>query len=361
MFPEKTTNALNQAVTMTYYGIDSTPLNNEAGLQGLWGQEASTTDANNQTAYNTFDVFGRPASAISPIDSVPYPTDQKTYFYQSNYFEVKDTARVTNGSKTTISTSSFYDGLGRLIETKSLGPNAGQYIATSQTVYDNRGLPLTKYTPYFTNNSLDTLDSINTSNPKFIFTYDWMGRVLTKTNPDSTYSSIAYNQWTTTTTDENGHMQQSTNDAFGRLVQKQEFLGADGRSPFYPAVAPTVYATTTYMYNPRGNLVSVKDTQYNLTTITYDNLGRKIALNDPDMGNWQYVYDNNSNLIAQEDSKGQVISFSYDALNRLKNKTDGITGPIVNLPGLALQSPTFNVSYNFDDTTQSYGIGRLGI
>lgn len=360
LFPVQTKNALNQNVTMTYYGIDAVPLNNGNGLQGLWGQERSKTDANNQTAYTTYDIFGRPSTSISPLDSVALPTEQKSYNIQSNYIAVTDTARVTNGSTATISTVSYYDGLGRLIETKSLGPTSGQYIVSGQTVYDDRGLPVTKYLPHFTTNNLNTMDSIDTTVPSSQAIYDPMGRVKTKTNPDGTYSSVTYNQWTTTTTDENGHMQQSFVDAFGRLIQKEEYTGADGRSPNYSAATYTLYATTSYSYDPKGNLTSVMDAHNNVTSITYDNLGRKIGMNDPDMGKWQYGYDGNGNLIWQQDAKSQVISFKYDALNRLINKTDAISGPIVNLPNLTSQAATFNVNYNFDDLTQSFGIGRLG-
>src|SRR5208283_3732280 len=149
-------------------------------------------------------------------------------------------------------------------------------------------------------------------------------------------------------------------DAFGRLVQKQEFMGADGRSPYYPFSTFNLYATTSYVYDVRGNLTTVTDAHNNVTTINYDNLGRKIGMNDPDMGQWHYGYDGNGNLIWQQDAKGQVISFQYDGLNRLKNKTDAISGPIVNLPNLTPQPATFNVNYNFDLLNQNYGIGRLG-
>jgi len=364
MFPVKTTNALNQTNTMAYYGIDGTPLNgtpvsNGNALQGLWGQEMSKTDANNQTAYTTYDVFGRTATIISPLDSVQSPTEEIDYAILGNFVQVVHIFRVVSCLTTTHSFS-YYDGLGRLYETKDLGPIAGQYIVSGQTEYDSRGLPVKKYLPYFTSNYLSVMDDIDPTKPNSQVSYDPMGRIVTKTNPDGTYSSVTYNQWSTTTTDENGHMEQSTVDAFGRLIQKQEYMGADGRSPNYPSSPYVLYATTNYFYDNSGNLVSVTDAHNNTTSISYDNLNRKIAMNDPDMGSWKYVYDGNSNLIAQEDAKGQVISFNYDALNRLINKTDAITGPIVNLPGLTNHAATFNVNYNFDDLTQSYGIGRLG-
>ena len=362
MFPVQTINALKQSNTMTYYGVDSTPLDDGNGLQGLWGQGRSKTDANNQTAYTTYDALGRPLTSISPLDSIALPSQQKSYNIQPSYIEITDTTRVDSGSSSTISATSFYDGLGRLVESKSPAPTVAQgYIVSGQTVYDNRGLPTIKYLPYFTNNDLNTLDAINASIPSAQQSYDPMGRVLTKTNPDGTYSSTAYNQWTTTTTDENGHQQVSFVDAFGRLVTKQEYTGADGRSPYYPKAPYVLLATTTYGYNPRGNLVSVRDNNNNLTSITYDNLGRKIAMNDPDMGSWSYGYDNNGNLQWQKDAKGQIITFSYDALNRLSNKTDStLKASYPNLTVANPQPPTFNVKYNFDDQSQNYGIGRLG-
>ena len=130
----------------------------------------------------------------------------------------------------------------------------------------------------------------------------------------------------------------------------------------YPSSTYTYLCTTTgYSYDPQGDLTSVMDAHNNVTTITYDNLGRKIGMNDPDMGKWQYGYDGNSNLIWQQDAKGQVISFKYDALNRLINKTDGITSDLLLIcPVYQQQAATFNVNYNFDDKTQSFGIGRLG-
>ena len=360
MLPEATVNALNQYVWMYYYGIDSIPLNDGHGLQGLWGQEKAKSDANNQIAYISYDVFGRPIASISPLDSAALPTEQKSYNIQPTYMAITDTARVTSGSASIISSVTYYDGLGRLIETKSLGPNSGQYIVSGQTVYDNRGLPIKKYLPHFTTNDLSTMDSIIATIPNSQAIYDPMGRVITKINPDGTYSSVNYNQWTTTSTDENGHQEISMVDAFGRLIQKQEFQGADGRSPNYPLTPFSLYAKTNYAYDPKGDLISVIDDHNNQTTISYDNLGRKIAMNDLDMGHWSYGYDGNGNLIWQKDAKGSVISFKYDALNRLINKTDGISGPIVGLPAITPQAPTFNVTYNFDDLVQSYGIGRLG-
>ena len=141
-----------------------------------------------------------------------------------------------------------------------------------------------------------------------------------------------------------GDIQKSYFDAYGRLIKKEEYTGADGRSPYYPATLYTLYATTNYTYDSEGNLIRTQDTKGNITTIAYDNLGRKTSMNDPDMHAWQYGYDVNGNLSFQIDAKGKRIDFTYDVLNRLTKKTDGTA---------------LNVNYTYDDATISNSKGRL--
>ena len=65
-------------------------------------------------------------------------------------------------------------------------------------------------------------------------------------------------------------------------------------------------------------------------------------MTDPDMGTWTYTYDDNGNLITQTDAKGQIISFTYDALNRLTQKR---------------ANATTSVDYTYDSGIN--GLGRL--
>ncbi len=362
MFPVQTTNALNQTTTNAYYGINGVPLDNGGGLKGLWGQSKSTTDANLQTALSVYDVFGRPVAAISPLDSIALPSSKKTYQIYSNYTVVKTESRLEHGLGPTMEAVEFYDGLGRLIETKSRGAASGQYIIGGQTEYNSRGLPVKKYAARFTSNDLNTMDPINPSVAFAQIAYDAMGRTTQITNPDGTYSNVVYDHWMTTSIDENGHMSRSYVDASGRLIKKEEYAGADGRSVDYPAVSYTLYATTNYTYDSLGNLIQVMDAKGNKSNIQYDHLGRKTAMDDPDMGHWDYGYDSNGNLIWQTDAKNQTIRFSYDQLNRLLNKTDGKpVGPIDNFPSLNPgMISSVNVLYSYDLAGHSYSKGRLG-
>ncbi len=343
MFPVQTTNVLGQTASKTYYGVAG-----QAQDGGLFGQVKSNVDANNQTVLTRYDTFGRPIKVISSLDTEALPTSQKIYQVFPTYTSITSKVRVDSGLTQTIDSVEYYDGLGRLIEAKTLGPHPGQYIVSGLTEYDYRGLPIKKYLPRFTSNDLNTLDVIDGNVPFSQVTYDSIGRVVKKTDPDGSYSTLQYDHWTTTSINENGHMQKSYVDASGRLIKKEEYLGADGRASDYPTSPYTLYATTNYTYDPLGRLISVKDAQNNVTTIQYDRLGRKISMSDLDMGNWQYSYDANNNMIEQTDAKGKKIRFTYDALNRLINKAE------------AIANPTFNVNYAYDQVGQSNSVGRLG-
>ncbi len=348
LFPLKTKNAINHEVTNEFYGIDGVALDSGDGYRGLWGQLKSTTDPNAQKGRKTYDTFGRVVATVSPLDSINFPTTTIDYEFASSYVKIKAHSREKTGQSGTIDSAQFYDGLGRLIQTKSEAETPGQFIVIGQTEYNSRGLPVKKYFSFFSNNSIDSIDPINTSGPKSTLLYDAMGRAVRTTNPDGTYASASYDDWETSAINENGHKQKSIFDAYGRLIRKEEFTGADGRSPHFPANAYTLYASTQYVYDSEGNLTQTQDAQGNFTAIAYDALGRKISLNDPDMGVWQYTYDVAGNLKSQTDAKGRKIDFNYDALNRLSKKSS-INGVANDL----------NVDYTYDEAVVTNSKGRL--
>ncbi|MBI5149483.1 MAG: fibronectin type III domain-containing protein [Candidatus Omnitrophica bacterium] len=347
MFPLTTENALGHKVSNEYYGVNGV-FTGLDGLNGLWGQVRSTTDPNQKQGRRGYDIFGRLTTTISPLDSVTYPTQTTAIEYFSDYTKVTSRQRIKSGQPQTIDVVSFYDGLGRLIQTKTPTEVPGQYVVSGQTEYNYRGLVSNQYLPFFSTGALDTIVSIDPGRPHSSVEYDAMGRPVKTINPDGTFAGVSYDDWTAAATDENGHMQKSYFDAYGRLVKKEEYTGADGRSPYYPGTPTyTLYATTLYSYDSEGNLVQTKDAYNNTTTITYDVLGRKTAMTDPNMGHWSYQYDLNGNLTKQIDAKGQTLAFTYDALNRLTNKTDGVNG-------------TVNVNYTYDNATASnFAKGRL--
>jgi len=294
-----------------YYGVGADPADN-----GLYGQVKSVTDPNGNTTTTTYDLFGRVKKTTAP------DTGSTEVFYNdfgSATQHIKTTT--TTSASSSLSSWTYFDGLGRTILEKKSGPN-GSIIVTKQE-YNITGTVKRSSLPYFEGGT-----------PKWKnFTYDAIGRAILTTNPDGSTASAGYTPWVVTGIDASGHQKRETRDAYGRLKKVEEFTG----------VAPSVslYSTTNYKYDVLGNLTSV-EAEGVKTTMRYDTLGRKIAMSDPDMGScgdlttfappsptsfpwyptpcWNYLYDPNGNLIKQVDAEGMVLEFTYDALNRVMTK-----------------------------------------
>ncbi|MFC1703550.1 SpvB/TcaC N-terminal domain-containing protein [Candidatus Omnitrophota bacterium] len=356
MFPVVIANHLGHFSTNIHYGVtDGGAIDPYPGEgSGLWGQLKATVDINEDASLVIYDSFGRVSKKVSSQDSVDLPTAHYDYHFKdwppadpSSNTRVVSHQREISGQAGTLDSASFYDGLGRLIQAKSESETPGTFVISGQTEFNSRGLPEKKYLPFF-DNTYSFSDVVPLFQNPYLPTtiaYDPVGRITQTANPDGTSSEIQYDDWVATAINENGHMQKSYVDAYGRLIKKEEYIGADGRDPInYPVTPYALYATTLYAYDCLGNLTSTTDSLGNLTTINYDTLGRKTSMDDSDMGTWSYEYDAAGNLIGQTDAKNQTIDFDYDVLNRLINKTD-MAGE--------------DVHYTYDDPAMPYPKGRL--
>ena len=154
-------------------------------------------------------------------------------------------------------------------------------------------------------------------------------------------------------TDANGNQTQFLYDGANRLTERIDGLASDEET------------RTTFLYDDVGNLLEEKDgrdtgvpfdirnaydelnrrevmtdAEGNTTSFEYDEEGNRTAVNEPksvghrtefdfgelnelievrmpDGGVYNYAYDANRNRIRQEDGEGNVVTFSYDRLNRL--------------------------------------------
>ncbi|MGB3941599.1 MAG: toxin TcdB middle/N-terminal domain-containing protein [Candidatus Manganitrophaceae bacterium] len=364
-FPLTQTNPRNQVVTKTYWGID-TALTPVAGSYAVPGMLATVTDPNNVRTDNYWDALGRPFATVVPPDTAAAPTSVTTYNQSGtapSHTLVQKRKSPTGG---TLDIYTFVDGLGRTIQTKTPASDGTNQIV-SDTTYNSRGLTETGSIPYL-KPATSTYSSPDTTVKKTTTLYDPLRRVTQVTNTDGTYSSVLYNKWTTTAIDPNGHKKVQVRDALGRLIQVEEYTGADGRNaPTYPAISYTLYATTSYDYDgfdaSGNNIQTIVDALGNKTTVIFDTLGRKIFMDDPDMGDWKYSYDPVGNLLKQGDAKKQIISFAYDNLNRVISKTTSLDNTVPNTPSNLSATAYSNTQINLSWTapTDNFGISGYWI
>ena len=145
VLPVASTNALNQSVSLGYNATtDAT------GGFGLWPTAA--TDANGQTTTTSYDALGRTLSTTLPGETTGLTTASASYTVwcsatgaQAPCVEVDQTQRL-DGSNT-VTSRSFYDGYGRLIETRTAAPGGQDIVQYAE--YDTSGRPVLASVPYF--------------------------------------------------------------------------------------------------------------------------------------------------------------------------------------------------------------------
>ena len=64
------------------------------------------------------------------------------------------------------------------------------------------------------------------------------------------------------------------------------------------------------------NPSSIADAKSNSTSYKYNGLGALLSLVSPDSGSHRAAYDANGNLLEQADARGNLITYTYDAINR---------------------------------------------
>lgn len=322
-FATSATNALNQSETRVY--------------DARFGTVTSLTGPNNLTTTWTYDAFGR-KTLETRADGTKTKWDYlfcagvnggtascpslAKYLVQTTPLAADGTTQNGPWTKT------YFDILNREIRTETQGFAAAGTapLIYVDTVYDSKGRVEKKSRPYFSGET-----------PLWtVVTYDAIGRAVTETYPDSSTSTTTYAGLTTTVTNELGQTRTKVRNSQGQVISVTE--GKTG----------VLTASTTFEYDPFGNLTKTTDAAGNVSTLSYDLRGRKIAMSDPDMGTWTYVYDVLGQLKSQTDAKGQVTTMTYDVLGRMVSRTE----PDVDYPGSNQVS-----TWTYD--TASYGIGKL--
>jgi RHS repeat-associated protein len=310
-----TTNALGQVAKIQY---DFT-----------LGAVAGVRDANGVVTRTEYDQVGRPLRttaalglAEQSVSEMIYPTlssnvamiskqlDSTRWLASKTEMDGFDrpvlSATAEDGNKAdaasfTIFTETIYDALGRVkLVTNPYRLQAASTDGWTRTTYDlaSRVTEVATFAGGVSSQPPDT-----GTGP------DWTGSVTT------TYASEQ-----TTVVDQANKQRRSTVDGLGRLVSVDEMME-------YPSAS--IYATTTYAYDARGNLKAV--TQGEQTrSFTYDGLSRLKSAINPELCQQQtqcapvpvtYTYDLGGNLYQKTDARSITTTYQYDAINRITSRT----------------------------------------
>ena len=321
------TNALGQTATL---------------LTDCWsGKPVSQTDVNGQVTRTTYDTLGRALTVTAPGDTSP--TRWFEYFLLgagantggqavTSLAGQRTVVHVKDGSASGRYVKTFTDGLGRTVQvrTKVDPATSGVSAAGAETVvttnYDDMGRPYQVEVPCFEAAGDSKLDCAAAA--ATVTAYDALARPVSVTPPGVPPTTTSYGasglDFVETVTPPNG--------AAGNITKTTDVLGREVMTSQLWSGCGGCALTTHRTFDAAGRLLSELDPNANQTSYTYDGLGRRLTLIDPDRGGpaggrWSYAYDGNGNLVSQTDPKGQTITASYDALNRVTLRDLPPAGP----------------------------------
>ncbi|PYS95852.1 MAG: hypothetical protein DMF50_06995 [Acidobacteria bacterium] len=301
-FPESETDALARVTTRTF-----------DARTGLLVRLADPNGAATQTEY---DPFGRRVAEYGPYDSSERPTVSYRYDFTRLPSRVVRYAREQSGlgeragTAGTIESMAFFDGLGRLLETKTES-TGGTMIVSGARTFDDAGRLRSEAEPFRVPAGPEFVPAAQGPRSR-VMEYDAGGRLISVTNAAGEVRGESASGWSSILSDPLGHRREVMRDAFGEVVRVVEYEGTGASS------RPS--STSTYRYDAAGRLVRVVDPLGATTTLAYDLLGRRLALDDPQTGSWRSRYDLQGNLIEEIDPSGRTTRTSYDDLDRLVEK-----------------------------------------
>jgi YD repeat-containing protein len=297
----RTYNGANQLLTDTIYAdaavVDRAAFNKDAALPETTRYVYAAGNANrlrfaitpqgNVTEYR-YDAYGQRTSTIAYAGAAYNTaalavTEVPTEAQLGNWAAAQDLTR-------TELTELAYDARGQLSSSTTYaavaanGSGVAGTAATTQYIYDPRGLLLQKIEPAATAGGATAVTT---------YTYDGLGRLLAVSapsldggaTPNTTVTSYDDAGGKTSVTMANGLVTVSAYDKAGRLVSVTQQSAGTG-----------VLGTTTYAYDKDGNLLMTQDPTGVRKWMLYDEADRKIADINATGAVIEYVYNANGQL-----------------------------------------------------------------
>ncbi|MFE6100440.1 RHS repeat-associated core domain-containing protein [Streptomyces laurentii] len=306
-------------------GDETTAQTTITALDPLRGQPLKQTDTNGNSVEYAYDALGRSSKVwLANRANTSTPSYEYSYLVQ----EGKPTAVTTkklNDKDAQISSHILYDGFLRERQSQAPGPDGGRIL--SDTFYDERGLAVKSFAPYYTIGAPSTelfkpADALEVETQTRT-TYDGLGRAVQTQqiagNGDggailSTTKTIYGGDRTTVIPPQGGTATTTLIDARGRKTELRQLHSRNTNATF---------DTTTYAYTPHGEIAKVIDPAGNSWSYTYDQLGRQTEVNDPDKGIAKTSYDDRGQVTSTTDARSTSLFTIYDNLGRKRETREG--------------------------------------
>jgi len=287
VFQTSETNALSQPVTATWNVVCGTP--------------TRVNDLNGRPTTVTYDALCRPVETTQADGKFERHQWVNVGNPATQYEQIEKPAADGTGSPQW--SRRYVDGLQRPYRTAQKGPNAATGDIYVDTAYNARGQVASKTAPYYwvAGQAQPTTYPTTTA-------YDALDRLTKTTLPGGATQTKSYGLWSTTDTDESGHVTTDRTDAYGKRVAREQTVDGQTR-------------TARYVYDLRGNLAKSTDPSGYVITYTTDSFGRNTKVDDPDAGATTYEWDDAGWPTAQTDAKNQRTTITNDALGRKTSKT----------------------------------------
>ncbi|MEJ3746357.1 RHS repeat-associated core domain-containing protein [Actinomycetes bacterium KLBMP 9797] len=252
-----------------------------------------------------------------------------------------------------------YDTFGNPVNTRdergALGRNTydrlGRLVTAAAPTYTPPGLPatLTPTTRQRYDGLGNVVEIIDPRGNATRYTYDRLGRVVTKDQPAATNDDRAVWRYTYTrtgellsVTDPTGARAESTYDDLDRPVTTTQIERRPTAGTF----------TTTYSYDDAGNITSRRSPSGATSTMAYDAAGELIRVTDPTGVVQQYGYDFAGRKVRTSDGLGRTERIDYDGFGRVAAEFD------LSPAGATLRSVRYgyDAAGNLASTTDARGV-----
>jgi len=315
---------VSDITTLEYYPNTPDQGNNRGQLKAI------VNAFNQRTEFSNYDANGNVGTITDPNTNPNGVITQRTYDQRNR---IKTITNQTTGAQTQY----FYDIRGNL--SYIILPEANRIDSTYNLanklteIKDSLNNKIQyQYDVEGNRTREETKDPTGTLKKYLDFTYDTYNNLKKIINPDATYTEYTYDgrKNPTASKDPKNNSTLYTYDPLSRLKVMTQPLST----------------VSLYGYDTQDNQATVTDPSGNITSYYNDDFGRKNQTGSPDTGTTDYLYDEAGNLLQRFDAKETIVHYTYDALNRLTS---------IQFPS----DPNQNVTFTYDSTAVTYGIGRL--